>query len=287
MTDFFADLDDAELHTVSATNPHKAIAREADKPKFPCQSCAGSGRWRGGVNNNGETKCFACGGRGFFATSAADRRVAKVKREQTKRNRIESTIAAFDETNPGLRDRMGVHAVWSTFIAEMRGRLLEGKSLSDNQIAAVVRTVDKADAARATKQAERDEAKAAKSGAVDLARVEELFDTARKNGLKKLKFRTAACDLSPAPEHGRNAGSLYVTKRGEYFGKITAGKFFATREAPAGTLEALQALAADPMAVGVAYGRETGKCCACGRELTDPVSVERGIGPICESNWGL
>lgn len=32
-----------------------------------------------------------------------------------------------------------------------------------------------------------------------------------------------------------------------------------------------------------AYGRRTGVCCACGRELTDPVSIEAGIGPICST----
>lgn len=29
------------------------------------------------------------------------------------------------------------------------------------------------------------------------------------------------------------------------------------------------------------YGRRTGRCCVCAAELTDPKSVERGIGPIC------
>lgn len=30
-----------------------------------------------------------------------------------------------------------------------------------------------------------------------------------------------------------------------------------------------------------AYGRQTGVCCVCGAELTNPVSVQAGIGPIC------
>jgi len=29
------------------------------------------------------------------------------------------------------------------------------------------------------------------------------------------------------------------------------------------------------------YGIQFGVCCACGRELTDEVSVARGIGPVC------
>lgn len=35
------------------------------------------------------------------------------------------------------------------------------------------------------------------------------------------------------------------------------------------------------------YGRETGVCISCGAELTDPVSIEAGIGPICATKWGI
>jgi hypothetical protein len=31
-----------------------------------------------------------------------------------------------------------------------------------------------------------------------------------------------------------------------------------------------------------AFGAEHGICCVCGADLTDPTSVARGIGPICE-----
>lgn len=35
------------------------------------------------------------------------------------------------------------------------------------------------------------------------------------------------------------------------------------------------------------YGRETGVCISCGAELTDPVSIEAGIGPTCAKKWGV
>lgn len=35
------------------------------------------------------------------------------------------------------------------------------------------------------------------------------------------------------------------------------------------------------------YGRKTGVCISCGAELTDPVSIEAGIGPICATKWGM
>ena len=35
----------------------------------------------------------------------------------------------------------------------------------------------------------------------------------------------------------------------------------------------------------VAYGKATGICVCCQAELTDPDSVEAGIGPVCEKRW--
>jgi len=37
----------------------------------------------------------------------------------------------------------------------------------------------------------------------------------------------------------------------------------------------------DPLAAAIKYGKLSGRCCSCGRNLTDPVSIERGIGPQC------
>jgi hypothetical protein len=39
------------------------------------------------------------------------------------------------------------------------------------------------------------------------------------------------------------------------------------------------------LAEAKAYGRRTGQCCCCGAQLTDPSSVEAGIGPICASKF--
>lgn len=33
------------------------------------------------------------------------------------------------------------------------------------------------------------------------------------------------------------------------------------------------------------YGKETGQCLVCGRTLTNPDSIEAGIGPICASRF--
>lgn len=80
---------------------------------------------------------------------------------------------------------------------------------------------------------------------------------------------------------GANAGSAYVyCPNGSYDGKITpAGIFYGSDEMRG----ILAKVAENPQGAAVAYGRQTGNCSCCGRELSDPVSVFGGIGPICLS----
>lgn len=47
-----------------------------------------------------------------------------------------------------------------------------------------------------------------------------------------------------------------------------------------------KAIAADPRAASVRYGRELGHCGICGRTLTDPDSIANGIGPVCAGRVG-
>lgn len=51
--------------------------------------------------------------------------------------------------------------------------------------------------------------------------------------------------------------------------------------------EALDVIEADPVEALKAHGIATGSCGCCGRELTDPESIQRGIGPICWARGGF
>jgi uncharacterized protein DUF6011 len=42
---------------------------------------------------------------------------------------------------------------------------------------------------------------------------------------------------------------------------------------------------ADPLEAAKKYGKLSGRCCSCGRDLTDPVSIEAGIGPVCAQRF--
>lgn len=41
----------------------------------------------------------------------------------------------------------------------------------------------------------------------------------------------------------------------------------------------------DPSVYGLAYAMQSGNCCKCGRKLTVPVSLHRGMGPICAEQY--
>ena len=77
-----------------------------------------------------------------------------------------------------------------------------------------------------------------------------------------------------------------------WYGRIDAsGKFDLSAKIDAHTASAITALlvnfAANPAKVASAYGKQTGSCCFCARELTDDRSVRVGYGPICADKFSL
>ena len=92
---------------------------------------------------------------------------------------------------------------------------------------------------------------------------------------------------------GRSPGTITVTDGGSFqdntfFGRIgTDGGWNPARAATDEVLAALQAFEADPVAVATEYGRRTGSCCFCRRELTNDGSIDVGYGPICAGKYGL
>lgn len=74
------------------------------------------------------------------------------------------------------------------------------------------------------------------------------------------------------------AGS--ITRNGELHLKVPEDATLAERAA---AREELKRLATNPIETIQQVGIETGICCLCGRELTDPESIARGVGSICAS----
>lgn len=274
----FADLDDGLAGaTVGASADIKKAAHIANggEATFACPKCNGSGVFRGYART---FPCFKCKGKGNVSRGVA----AAAKGVETKRRNHE----AWRSENADLLRRMAGQT-WSRIIVSMLDQVSDGKALSERQIEIATDVCDKADqrdAERAERRAAEREEKATDIG---VSAINALFETALNSGLKRPVFRAKGLVIKPAKLH---ADRLYVTdteQGGEYVGKIEAGKFYPRREARAETGALLCEIASDPKKAALEYGRSTGVCGCCGRELTDPTSVAAGIGPICADNWGF
>lgn len=237
-----------------------------------CHKCGGSGRYR----HLGP--CFACKGKGTltFKTSSAERLRARAGREARRVRSVETTRQAFAADHPDVWAWMDGNTFG--FAVTLMDALDKWGSLTTGQLQAARRMIERRDAAKA--------ASAEARAPMPMAGIEKAFEAARASGLKAPRLRLPTLELSCAKASSSNPGAVYVKRQGLYLGKIIGGTFHPARECTAVDKEALQAAAADPVAAAVEYGRATGSCSCCGRELTDPQSVARGIGPVCADNFG-
>lgn len=126
-------------------------------------------------------------------------------------------------------------------------------------------------------------------------KLKEALQRAIDSGNKRAIYRIAGMRVSLCPakrKDGRptaNPGWLYVKDDDyNYLGKI----------APDGSLQLAKSIVLEPEQkasllsathnpeqTAMQHGKETGTCCCCGRTLTNPLSVELGIGPICRGGW--
>lgn len=130
------------------------------------------------------------------------------------------------------------------------------------------------------------------SGEPQFSRLFDTFKAAKARGLRRLTLRLSGVNVKP----NRDLTSLWVTSQTEfeegdygmkpkYLGKITPNRLDSrlNDDVKAVIMEA----ANDPLTAAIRYGKETGACSCCGRDLTNPQSIELGIGPICREKFGL
>ena len=201
----------------------------------------------------------------------------KFASQQKARLMAPENKAKFNEANPGLIEALKELASWNSFAASLVEQFSDRGSLSDKQTGAAIAMLMKVKTNKAAR---------AEAPSVDLSNIVAIFDKAHE-AIKTPKFRFEDLVISRAPDAGANAGALYVKVDGQYMGKVKEGKFFGIRFTPEDTLSKLKQIAESPLSAAVAYGRRTGACACCGRELTVHASIERGIGPICAERFGL
>jgi hypothetical protein len=139
---------------------------------------------------------------------------------------------------------------------------------------------------------QQESAESENSGEPQFGRLFEVFKAAKARGLKRLTLRLSGVNVKPS----RDLSSLWVLSQTEkvegdyglqpkYLGKITPNRLDSrlADDVKAVLLEA----AADPLTAAVRYGKETGSCSCCGRDLTNAESIRLGIGPICREKFGL
>jgi hypothetical protein len=100
-------------------------------------------------------------------------------------------------------------------------------------------------------------------------------------------------NLLKAPKSSRivSKHGIYQTENGDIYRvqpSQQTGRFYAKKlvftggwEYESGAIYRLKEEQRMTLEQAKAFGMATGLCCVCGRFLTDPASVEQGIGPVC------
>jgi len=294
----FDDLDDTSIVPSNRTGrqlnaPHAltdpaaqlglGVARSrASVARFKCDKCRGTGRWSPSLMSSFSGPCHKCKGSGLLKTDPA----AAARRRASEAARKAEQVAAWNETHAAELKWLNERAPRFDFAASMLDAVRRYGSLTQGQLDAVRRCMQR-DTERAAERAARPaDAQVAGEG---FARMLAAFAAAKVSGLKHPKFRVAELAFSLAAATSQNAGCLYVKDTGgTYLGKVTAaGGFFKSRDCDAAKAEMVRSVCADPLAAAVMHGKQTGSCSCCGRELENAESVALGIGPICREKWGL
>lgn len=141
----------------------------------------------------------------------------------------------------------------------------------------------------------------------DIARIAAALDAAAASGLRKVRLTFGAMELrlsGPTFRAGSGLILVYFNEAGannarqrfgsaDYLGYIQRnGEFrpaarLGMNPPPAGALDMLRTICADPAAASRTFGHDTGHCACCRRLLTDPPSVMAGIGPVCAQRFGF
>jgi Family of unknown function (DUF6011) len=274
-----------------------------------CGKCGGSGKFRSWAGRTiGD--CFACGGTGkkTFKTSPEQRAQGRVNAADRAERRADDRAQAAADW---IADHKAEHE-WLVATAARNATLPPEKaftlpasflealdrygSLTERQLT-VIRNGIQRDAKRAEEQVQRQ----ADAPAVDVSKIEQAFEHARRVELERkpgaigvwnrpLKLRAEGnldVTVEPGREGSKWQGMLFVEAfDGRKLGRIQDGKFIAKFECSQVETDAVVKACSDPHAAAKAWCQAYSECQVCGRTLTNATSIEEGIGPICREKYG-
>lgn len=257
----FSEQEQRNMKSVGGTHSVVAGARFEEK----CKDCRGTGRFYS-YTGRYVGQCFKCKGKGVqvFKTSPEARQRQCTAAAAKKKAAVSAKAKAAGEWLAANPERAKFLAEDWEFPLSLLGSLMQYGSLTEKQVAAIDKCIAKRTVRKAA-EAKQDE-----------------------NGL----------DISGIPTGRYLAGDVQVniqnvTKKGNWTGWVFVKSVSDDRlgsQKPGATYRGkyeaeLKLIAADPLAAAIAFGRETGTCCCCGRTLTNPESIEAGIGPICATRF--
>ena len=225
------------------------------------------------------TRCFACNGAGHktYKTSPEARAKAREQRVEREQRVQQANLSAFEAAQPAAYAWMVAKAPSFGFAASMLQALQKYGSLTEAQLGAVQRCIDsdaKRDAERAQRQAER--------AAAPVVALTSLHTVMQKHA----KFYAGDLTLSR-----RREDQLVWIKHAnaeKVIGKIDNGTLTLWNRPGVDNNEVREMLnefEGAPLQAAMKYGKLSGRCCSCGRELTNDGSIEAGIGPICAEKF--
>lgn len=191
---------------------------------------------------------------------------------------------AWRQRHPNASAWIDANRERSTFAQSLFDSLNRYGSLTPNQLAAVERNILSDQERGKSPRAQRVDATINGTG---FEKMVEGFKRAYAAGLKRPKLRVDDLRFSLAKETSVNAGYIYVKAGEVYLGKISPrGEWSRSYDCSEVENVRVQEIARDPFGALVEYGHRTGNCGICSRPLSDPESVERGIGPVCAAKYG-
>lgn len=115
--------------------------------------------------------------------------------------------------------------------------------------------------------------------------VQQMYDKVKSPG-RKFTLRLPMVTVATVTK-GANKGYLYVfDENNNYVGKITdKGVLMPSGNVSEDAKNILLEANENLFELAKIYGHETGMCSVCGRTLSDDLSIQMGIGPVCAKRF--